>query len=93
MKEDFPLGPFMFMGLTIAACTLMGVMIGRENSDLIGLGIGLVLGMTVFGIMSNLPSQTAYDEMGWRMDPAHSTLRGPQGWLQKIMQTLGMRRR
>ena len=93
MKDDFPLGPFMFMGFTIAACTLMGVMIGRENSDIIGLGIGLVLGIVVFGVMSNMPSNTAYDDIGWRLDPAHTNLRGPQRWIQKIMQTLGIRGR
>ncbi|CAN5585550.1 hypothetical protein BH10PLA2_BH10PLA2_36970 [soil metagenome] len=93
MKEEFPLGPFMFMGLTIAACAMTGVLIGRENSDLVGLGIGLVLGIVVFGVLSNMPSHTAYDEMGWRLDAGHSPVRGPQRWLQKVMQSLGIRQR
>jgi len=93
MKDEFPLGPFIMMGLTIAGCTVVGAMIGGELSDLIGLGVGLVLGIVVFGILSNLPTHTAYDDMGWRLDEPHSTLRGPQRWIQRLMQTLGMRKR
>ena len=92
MKDDLPLGPFILMGLTIAGCTVVGAMVGGEYSDLVGLGIGLVLGIIVFGVLSNLPTHTAYDEMGWRLDEPHTTLRGPQRWLRKVMQTLGMRR-
>ncbi len=93
MKDEFPLGPFVMMGLTIAGCTVVGVMIGGELSDMIGFGVGLVLGIVVFGILSNLPTHTAYDDVGWRLDEAHTSLRGPQRWLQRVMQTLGMRRR
>lgn len=93
MKEEFPLGPFIMMGLTIAGCTVIGSMIGGDLSDLIGLGVGLVLGIIVFGVLSNLPTHTAYDDMGWRLDDAHTTLRGPQRWIQRVMQSLGMRRR
>jgi hypothetical protein len=92
MKDDFPLGPFILMGLTIAGCTVVGAMVGSDYSDLIGLGVGLVLGIVVFGVLSNLPTHTVYDDMGWRLDDAHTTLHGPQRWLKKVMQTLGMRR-
>jgi hypothetical protein len=93
MKEEFPLGPFIMMGLTIAGCTIIGSMIGGDLSDLIGLGVGLVLGIIVFGVLSNLPTHTAYDDMGWRLDDPHTALRGPQRWLQRVMQSLGIRRR
>jgi hypothetical protein len=93
MKDEFPLGPFVFMGITIAVCTGIGILVGADNSDLIGFGLGLVLGIVVFGVLSNLPTHTSYDEMGWRLDAAHTQLRGPQLWLQKVMQTLGMRKR
>jgi hypothetical protein len=93
MKDDFPAVPFVLMGLTIAGCTVLGAMIGGDLSDLIGLGVGLVLGIIVFGVLSNLPTHSGYDDMGWRLDDAHSTLRGPQRWLRKVMQSLGMRRR
>ena len=93
MKDDFPLGPFVFMGVTIAVCTGIGILVGTENADLIGFGIGLVLGIIVFGVLSNLPTHTAYDEMGWRVDSAHSRLQGPRRLFQKVMQTLGLRSR
>jgi hypothetical protein len=93
MKDEFPLVPFVLMGLTIAGCTVIGAMVGSDLSDLIGLGIGLVLGIIVFGVSSNLPTHTAYEDMGWRMDDAHSRLGGPQRWLRKVMQSLGMGRR
>ena len=66
MKDEFPLVPFVLMGLTIGGCTVIGAMIGSDLSDLIGFGIGLVLGIVVFGISSNLPTHTAYDDMGWQ---------------------------
>ncbi len=93
MKDEFPLGPFMMMGLTIAGCTMIGLMIGGDLADLIGLGVGLVLGIIVFGVLSNLPNHSSYDDMGWRFDEPHAVLHGPRLWLSKVMQTLGMRRR
>ena len=94
MKDEFPLVPFVLMGLTVAGCTVIGAMMGGDLTDIIGLGVGLVLGIIVFGVSSNLPSHTAYDDMGsWRLDDPHSRLRGPQRWFTKVMQSLGMRRR
>jgi hypothetical protein len=93
MKDEFPVVPAVLMGLTIAGCTVIGAMVGSDLSDLIGLGVGLVLGIIVFGVSSNLPTHTAYDEMGWRFDDAHARLRGPQRWFTRVMQTLGVRRR
>ena len=91
MKDEFPVGPFMMMGLTIAGCTVIGLMIGGDLADLIGLGVGLVLGIIVFGVLSNLPNHSSYEDMGWRLDEPHTVLHGPRLWLRKVMQTLGLR--
>jgi len=93
MKDDFPLVPFVLMALTISGCTTIGYLTGIDGGNIVGLGIGLVLGIVVFGVLSNLPANPSFGESRWRQDEPHSLLQGPRQWVSRIMESLGMRRR
>jgi hypothetical protein len=91
MKDEFPLMPLVFGLLTIIGCTVIGYTIGGDASDIIGFGVGLVLGIVVFGVLSNLPNQSYLDESSWRFDEPHAAMRGPRRWLEQLLHKLGMR--
>lgn len=88
MRDEFPLVPVIMMVLTIGGCTAIGLLTGYESGDIVGLGIGLVLGITVFGVLSNLPTNPPLSESGFRFDEPHSLLRGPRQMFSRFLDTL-----
>lgn len=92
MRDEFPLVPLVMMGLTIGGCTVIGLLSGYESGDIVGLGIGLVLGIVVFGVLSNLPVNSPLSESGFRFDEPHALLRGPRRFFSRVLDSLGVRR-